>query len=530
MPLARSRNQRFGVASLLMALGLAVAAPAAGAPIDTGSDVALRWDTTVWLTTLLQPGRATLNLRNYCDGTAGRQSDCTYQGVRQGRLDVATSLDLSMQWFSARAGAIAWYDAVDRPDHHDLRGVEIDTSAHGGQAVEVYEAFLRGEFDLAGGRLSVRAGRQSLIWGETLFFTSNGIAAAQAPVDTYRPQTRGGYSGTDAFLPVNQISVNWQPAGGWSVEAYAQLEWRRSRIDPHDAYASASDILGAEGNRAFGLDASNGATPIYTRIGDRRPRDVGAFGFALRGHVADLDVGLYAIRYNATTPTVLIQPGRDGPRTYQLDYKRDIELYGLSVAGPLGDAEFGFELSARRNAPLVNGGVVVPNGSNLATVARDEVEPIGDSLHAQFSWMQKLSPSSLLVGGADWSGEIAANQLLDRNDAARRQPARTRFAASVRTVLAPHIFQVLPHLDLSLPISVGYNFVGLSSLDPAMNRGTGDISIGIRADFQQAWKAELTLTHYFGRAKNADTVFGGGGALQPLSNWDSIQITLQRSF
>jgi hypothetical protein len=136
----------------------------------------------------------------------------------------------------------------------------------------------------------------------------------------------------------------------------------------------------------------------------------------------------------------------------------------------------------------------------------------------------------LFLGGADWSGEIAANQLLDRNDAARRQPERTRFAASVRTVLTPHIFQALPHLDLSLPLGVGYNFVGLSSLDPTMNRGTGDLSVGIRADFQQVWKAEMTFTHYFGRAKNGGTVFGMGGASQRLSNWDLVQITVQRSF
>ncbi|GIL40050.1 DUF1302 domain-containing protein [Roseiterribacter gracilis] len=527
MPFARLGNQRFCAA---LALIVGFAAPATSATLETGSDVTVRWDTTVLLSTLLQPGKAALNLRNYCGGTAAtaREHDCTYgEGLRRGRIDLTTSLDLSAGSFGAHVGVSSWYDAVDR--QYESNG--LDPSAHGGQAIEFAETYLRGEFDLAGDRVSTRVGRQLLVWGETLFATSNGIAAAQAPVDLYRPQTHGAYGGADSFLPVNQISVNWQRADGWSVEAYAQLEWRRSRIDPHDAYAGASDVLGAEGNRAFALDTSDTTTPVYTRLTDHKPRDIGQFGVALRGQIANLDVGFYAIRYDAKTPTVLIQPGRFAPASYRLDYVRGIELYGLSVAGPLGEAGVGFELSARRGVPLVNGGIALPAGTNIAIVAPRSIEPIGDALQAQFSWLQKLSPSSLFFNGADWSGEITANQLLSRNNVAQlRNFDRTKFAASIRTVLAPHIFQALPHLDLSLPFGAGYNFVGLSSIDPTMNRGTGDLSAGIRADFEQAWRAELTFTHYFGRVKNDTTGLGIGGAPQRLSNWDSIQITLQRSF
>jgi hypothetical protein len=537
MTLARFGNQRFN-AALLLGISLAAfsATQAAAATIETGSDVTLRWDTTIWLSTLIQPGKAALNLQNYCSGAASgaRSEDCSYGGgFRRGRLDLTTSLDLSVQSFGAHVGASTWYDAVDRASYTGSHGPSFDMSAHGGQRIEFAETYLRGEFNLGDDRISARGGRQLLVWGETLFATSNGIAAAQAPVDLYRPQTHGTYGGTDSFLPVNQISLNWQRGGGWSVEAYAQLEFRRSRIDPHDAYASASDVLGAEGNRAFALDTSDSTTATYARVADRRPSNLGQFGVALRGQIDNLDVGFYVIRYDAKTPTVLIQPGRSAnnmPGTYQLDYVRDIELYGLSAAGTLGDAGVGFELSARRNVPLVNGGVVVPAGSNLATVDPRNIEPLGDTLQAQVSWLQKLSPSPLFSNGADWSGEIVANQLLSRNAAAGRGFDRTKFAASIRTILAPHVFQLLPHLDLSLPVGLGYNFVGLSSVDPTMNRGTGDVSFGVRADFEQAWRAELTFTHYFGRVKNAATGFSATGPTQLLSNWDSIQLTVQRSF
>ncbi len=83
----------------------------------------------------------------------------------------------------------------------------------------------------------------------------------------------------------------------------------------------------------------------------------------------------------------------------------------MSASGPLGNANFGAELSARRNMPLVNGSVFVP-GALAATANNDNHPryPVGDTLQAQFSWNYVLSPSSFLPDGAVWTGEVAADR------------------------------------------------------------------------------------------------------------------------
>ena len=79
-----------------------------------------------------------------------------------------------------------------------------------------------------------------------------------------------------------------------------------------------------------------------------------------------------------------------------------------------------------------------------------------------------------------------------------------------------------------VPVGIGWNFLGLSETDPAMNRGTGDIDFGVTATFDQAWKGAVAYTHYFGWSKFAPV--GSGGSQQPLGNWDYIQVSISRSF
>src|SRR5208337_4932323 len=89
----------------------------------------------------------------------------------------------------------------------------------------------------------------------------------------------------------------------------------------------------------------------------------------------------------------------------RLEYPEGIQIYGLSLAGPLGDATFGAEISARRNMPLVERGI-------LSAYGEDGRHPIGDTLHAQFSWVYVTPPLPWVSAGANWSGEVAANRVL----------------------------------------------------------------------------------------------------------------------
>ena len=51
-----------------------------------------------------------------------------------------------------------------------------------GLNAELLDGFVHDTFDIGGTQVGVRVGRHTLIWGESLFFGQNGIAAGQAPL------------------------------------------------------------------------------------------------------------------------------------------------------------------------------------------------------------------------------------------------------------------------------------------------------------------------------------------------------------
>ena len=83
----------------------------------------------------------------------------------------------------------------------------------------------------------------------------------------------------------------------------------------------------------------------------------------------------------------------------------------------------------------------------------------------------------------------------------------------------PHYFQVLPNLDLSLPIGLGYNLTGRSFSYYAQNGGTGDFEVGVSALYQSVWKASLTMTGFIGAPDR-----------QPLADRDIIAFSVERTF
>ena len=80
-------------------------------------------------------------------------------------------------------------------------------------------------------------------------------------------------------------------------------------------------------------------------------------------------------------------------------------------------------------------------------------------------------------------------------------PNVSRDAWGFRAVFEPAYYQVLPELDITVPIGVGYNPQGKSSVVAAFNGGVdrgGDVSIGVNGEYQKVWKLSAKYTHYLG--------------------------------
>jgi hypothetical protein len=535
-----------------------MAVPATAMPIETNSDIRLNWDNTFQATMIEQPGTQNYGPAGRClpasgdDAMEAASFPCTPRsGLVSGRLEWQSQVTLRYQNFGLQASSYAAYDPVytswrtqageapagmNEPSYVSNKTGDSDTY------IELYDAFLYGTTSLGADQpFSFRLGRQVTLWGESLYFVQNGIAGGQAPIDAYRYQTNGYSPANTSFLPVGEASFSWQPVSGLSIIGYYQFEWRQNRINPYNPYDSTMTILAGDdlddGTQQIVLPLGRGGTPVtFNRTNDMTPGSSGQFGLGLRWQRGDFDWGFYGLSFNAKTPELYFRMtasvSESAMGSYNLVFPKDIQTTGVSVSGPLGDASFGAELSARVGMPLVNAGILLPSGDDFpADNDAHPRYPIGNTLHAQFSWLYTTPPLPGIPGGANWTGEVAANDLLAATDNADQLvPGRTHAAAALRTVFEPQFFQVLPRLDLSVPIGLGYNFLGLSEVDSTMNRGTADLSIGATLTLDQSWKLALNATHYLGVTENAFLPMNPVRIGQPLNQGDFVSLGVQTSF
>lgn len=484
--------------------------------IDLGGDIAAGWTNSVRLSSLYQFKTLPPTAAYYC--SQSQPANCGYDaGFSQGRVDWQSELSLTHAADALHVSLDARKDAVEAKASY----------------FELFEAYGQTGGTLLGRPLTLLVGRHSVIWGESLMFPTNAIAGAQAPIDSTSGRGSVGYQAASRFLPVAQASFTWQLDEGLALIGYQQAEWRRNRVDRHDAYADAGDLLGNEWNDSIAVVLPNSGHLLYRRAYGSTPDGLDQFGLGLRGRWGDADLGLYGLRYDAKTPNLAYDYS---DRLYQLNYARAIELLGVSAAVPIGESSLAGEISGRRHMPLVTGGYYAYGkgfgayGNNSGAYGND-FGPRGDTLQGQISFTRAIAPQPGLPGGASWSTELAGNHLISVTDGAgERAPGRSRGAAAIRSVLTAQFYQLWPRVDLSLPISVGYNFLGLSPVLPDMNRGTGDVGVGVVASLDQRWNLSLGFTHYFGASKIPLAPAGLPSYGGWLSRWDEGSLSLQHSF
>lgn len=536
---------------LVVALA-ALSVPAAHAfqfPTDN-EDLTIRWDNTLKYSVAQRvkaPSSALTADANTDDGDRNFRK----WGLISNRVDLLSEFDVSYRNFGVRVSGAAWYDDVynrandnDSPATANAASVPHDhfpsgTRTINGRDVELLDAFVFGKFDVGGKPVSFRLGQHSLLYGESLFFGNNGIAAAQSPVDLVKLLSVPNTQFKELIRPVPQVSGQVQLLPNLAVGGYYQFDWERNRLPGVGSYFSTVDILDAGGERIL---AGPGA--YFARTGDEKAKSSGQGGIQLRYRPQGLDaeLGLYAANFHAKDPVVYtsfagqnLAAGQLGQ--YRLVFPEDIRVVGASFSTTLGSANVAGEVSYRNNMPLVprGGSVFVPPGVS-ANNSGNPLYPVGDTLHAQVSWINLLSPSMLWEGGSI-VGELAWNRRLGiSRNADALDPNATRDAAAIRMVFQPSYFQVINGLDINVPIGIGYGIFGNSSvINPGFGvRHGGDLSIGLSGVYEQVWKFGLTYTHYFG--PEATVIAPPNAAVQAYSygqsfkDRDFVSLTVQRTF
>lgn len=542
---------------LLAVLIAAAAGPACAIDIDTGNpDMALRWDNTVKYSVA---GRLKSADPVIVSNPNGDDGDRNFgKGLISNRVDWLTEADVTFQRrFGARVSGAAWYDRAYMR-HNDNPGfaggafpnqisVPSDeftaaTKKVHGRDAEVLDAFVFGKFDLGETTLGLRAGRHAMVWGESLFFGANGIAGGMMPVDVVKLMSVPSTQFKEAIRPVPMVSAQWQLTPNVTMGGYVQTGWVGNRTAASGSYFSNTDpaVDGAE-------TILTGPASVALREGDLKPKRGGQWGLQLRLRSDDTDYGVYLLNYHAKSPqlvprmTLVMPPAVPVPTpvpvSYYLGYQQDIRALGASASRTFGVYNVAIEVSLRDNMDLAS------RSSDLsaflpvpATDNRDNPGfAVGRTAHVNLNTLASL-PENGLWREATLAAEMAWNRMLSVNkNAASLDPNGTRDGWALRMLLEPMYRSVLPGVDLSVPLGLGWAPKGarpLASGNPNawIAENGGDLSVGLNGSYHDALRFSLSWTHYLGSASPFTDATGAYTWQQSLRDRDFIAASVRYAF
>ena len=505
-----------------LALAAAMAMPAWGAELLNNEQMSLRWDNSIKYTL---GARSSAPSSFYTGNLNTNDGDAAFPkrgDIVTNRLDLLTEFDLTLKDRAnsgLRVSAAGWYDAVYNKAHDPVDAASYNPTSvanteftryarkWAGRHAEVYDAFVHSGVDLGGHDLSVRLGRHTLMWGESLLLAGNGISAAQAPVDVNKVLTVPGIQTKDFLMPVNQLSAAFALTPNWDLAAYYQLEYRPTRLPPPGTFFSPADVVYDGAERL--LFAPGFGVPLR---GTQEPPDrKGQWGLAAKYRNADsgADYGVYYLRYTAKTPQLVLQLATIPvapfavPSNYFFAYPQDIKVFGVSTSTHVGDANVAGEIALHDDMPLTSLPTALVALPGQTVDGTTPVWAVGRSLHWQVSTLWTL-PRLPAWDTATLVAEFGGNTLLKttQNEAARNT-ATSKSAIALGVNLEPTWYQVFPDVDLSLPLNLTYNF---NAKAPAVDgfgaaRG-GSASLGVKFVYANGLKGGLNLTRQLGKDEN----------------------------
>jgi len=558
----KRKTTAFQPCALALACSLCCALPARSMELGTDNpDTKIRLDFTPKFSTAYRVKDASAGLTSAAtDGGVTNENDgdtnFRKKGIVSTRVDLLTEFDVTHGNYGLRISHSAWSDSkyLGHNSNDGSNGVSnfasqasneflpMTRSQHG-RSDEFLDAFVFAKGNLGQMPASIRVGKHALQYGESLFFGQNGIANAQGPVDIAKIASVPNWQFKEVLLPVEQVSGSLQLTDEVTLGGYYQLKWRPSKLPGVGSYFSNQDYI--NGGRVY-----LGTTVLATdNSKDQTPGNSGQFGAQLRWSPAGsaFEYGFYAARYNEKTPAVPVFDLING-NSHKV-YAEGIKTVGASVTSSIGPLNWALEGSLRADAPLANDpAVLLPAilglGGPAADCSGSPSNPcfaIGKTAHVNLSGIYVLTKSGLWDGGSV-VGEIAWNRTLSvtKNPSTRGNggldPNTTRDAAALRMIFEPQYFQVLPGVDLSVPMGLGYNFAGRSSAVFNFAGGAskaGDYTLGVKAKYRD-WNFGLSYTAFFGSESTFTVVDSAGTRMlsygQSLKDRNYLALNISRTF
>ena len=559
-----------GTATLLASMFATTAAQAI--EIDTGMpDAVLRWDNTLrynFAYRVQSQDAGILANPNYDDGDRNFAKGHPVAD----RIDLLSELDLVVdKKYGFRVSGAGWAEAAySGLGHSNTSNATANTLVNGvptagalspdtdrfakGPSAELLDAFVFANGDVGGMPMSVRAGRHTVYWGESLLGSGalHGISYGQYSLDLWKGYATPGVEAKELFRPRDSLTLQAEPTTDLSLSAQTFFAFNPVRYPESGSYLTVQDALlqGGESliigpgqrllqarpalaNRMgdFGLSARwspdwlNGTAGLYLRrTADIQPQlgvvpaVAAAVPAATCGALHFTPLGPTTCYINPTAATIpQIQHGQVGQ--YRAFYGRDIDILGLSLSQNVAGVSVSGELSYRRNMPLNSTPVtflpaplVNPALGQVATSAMRDDAPgaRGDTLHSVVSAIAAISATPLF-DAASLQTELVYSRWLKvtQNEAVFKGNATYRsVAANVDAVtknfiglavnFTPTWFQVFPSVDLSAPLTWSGGISGTSAVLSGGAAGNGTFSAGIAADVQSKYNFSLRYVGFYG--------------------------------
>ncbi|MFK0572171.1 DUF1302 domain-containing protein [Endozoicomonas sp.] len=399
------------------------------------------------------------------------------------RVSIITEAALTYRNYGAFIRGSAFYDDVyfHSNDNQSLTSNNVSaphneftqgTKDQNGKDARLLDAFVYGDFDIAGRNLNLRIGRQMVSWGEGLFIP--GVSGAMSPADGTKANVPG-VEVKDVLLPVGQVFGQFDLTNELSVSAYSQWEWEKTDINGAGSFFSLTDFLDAGGEQ------------IYTNYGpldradDVAARDSGQWGVGLNyfaeGLGNGMDLGLYYINYHDKQP--MVAAGASG---YHLEYQEDIKMIGASFGTLIGNTNVGGEISMRK-------GAVVYNSS------AEPAPMLADILQAQVSAVHSFGVTPL-ADDIMFSGEIGMNRVQGYKESELKGE---KTGSGMGAAITFKYTNVMVGTNFEVPVKFSANIQGDSAGGKFTSTENSDrFSLGGKLIYQGNLETSLIYTAYLG--------------------------------
>lgn len=533
-------------------------------------DVKLRWDNTFRYTLSQRvKGQNDAILKSPNNDDGDRNFDV---GIASNRLDILSEVDaVYKDKYGIRLSGAGWYD---QRYHDHLDNNSPSTSNHlsngqpsvglsdrvdryyAGPSGELLDAFAFGKFEIGDIPVNMRVGRHTVYWGESMlpFGGAHGISYGQSPIDLGKALAQPGVELKEIFRPLNQVSVQLQPLPTLSIAGQYFMQWEPSRFPEAGTYLGFADPYLRGGESLYvPLPVGPGGSMVPVGLGhsgDIEPHQARDWGVSARWSPEWLGgtVGFYYRNFSDKLPQLLINgtivPTPIGPQamptSYRFAYADNIDLYGISVAKQILGVSVGSEVSLRHNMPLLSNPALVGIPGSPVPGRGDTAGAKGDTFHALVNFLYTINRTPLF-DKADCLTEFTYSQWLHVSQGADVFKGNaaysgldhvTKDAMSGALNFTPTWYQVLPGVDISMPLSIASGLFGVSAVQTGGSAKNGSYSAGLSFDILARYTATLNYSGFFGNYRTDPTggISSSGDIFALLKDRDMVTLTLKATF